>query len=259
MQLHMALACVDATATQTNSWRCEAASAEATMRVELASVLIRRHSMQPRIRILIAEDQTLMREGLRTILDLEEGFVVVGEAANGQEAIDRALALHPDVVLMDVQMPLVNGVLATAQISIVLPTIRVVILTTFDYDEYVFDAIKAGARGYLLKDTPASELLAAIRRVHAGESIVQPSVATRMIAEFARRQDAPLVPPYEALSEREIDVLRLLASGQSNREIAHALALAEGTVKNHVSTILDKLHAANRTQAARMARDQGII
>ena len=156
-------------------------------------------------------------------------------------------------------MPLVNGVLATAQITIALPTIRVGILTTFDYDEYVFDAIKAEARGYLLKDTPANELLAAIRRVHAGESIVQPSVATRMIAEVARRQDAPLAPAYEALSEREINVLRLLASGQSNREIAHALVLAAGTVKNHVSTILDKLHAANRTQAARMARDQGII
>ncbi len=210
------------------------------------------------IRVLIAEDQTLMRQGLRTILELEDGFTVVGEAADGQEACERALALRPDIVLMDVQMPRSNGVAATAQIVAQLPATRVIILTTFDYDEYVFDGIKAGARGYLLKDTPADELLAAIRKVHAGESIIQPSVATRLIAEFTRR-NAPAAPEYELLSEREIDVLRLLADGLSNREIAARLVLAEGTVKNHVSTILDKLHAANRTQAARVAREQGLI
>lgn len=217
------------------------------------------------IRVLIAEDQTLMRQGLKTILDLEDGFEVVGEASNGQEAVDRALALEPDVVLMDVQMPHLNGVQATAQLALVLPATRVIILTTFDYDEYVFDGIKAGARSYLLKDTPASELLAAIRKVHAGESIIQPSVAARLISEFSRRRDntnpdaatQPVV--YETLSERERDVLRLLADGLSNKEIATALILAEGTVKNHVSMILDKLHAANRTQAARVAREQGLI
>lgn len=212
----------------------------------------------PPIRVLIAEDQTLMRQGLRTILELEDGFGVVGEAADGQEACERALALRPDIVLMDVQMPRTNGVAATAQIVAQLPATRVIILTTFDYDEYVFDGIKAGARGYLLKDTPADELLAAIRKVHAGESIIQPSVATRLIAEFTRR-NAPAAPEYEPLSEREVDVLRLLADGLSNREIAARLVLAEGTVKNHVSTILDKLHAANRTQAARVAREQGLI
>ena len=211
------------------------------------------------IRILIAEDQTLMRQGLKTILDLEEGFEVVGEASDGQAAIERALALRPDVVLMDVQMPRMNGVEATNQIAAALPTTRVIILTTFDYDEYVFDGIKAGARGYLLKDTPAEELLAAIRRVHAGESIIQPSVAARMIAEFTRRRRVAQEPEYEPLSERERDVLRLLADGLSNREIASRLILAEGTVKNHVSTILEKLHAANRTQAARVAREQGLI
>ncbi|KPV52520.1 hypothetical protein SE17_14995 [Kouleothrix aurantiaca] len=210
------------------------------------------------IRVLVAEDQTLMRQGLRTILELEDGFTVVGEAADGQEACERALALRPDIVLMDVQMPRTNGVAATARIVAQLPATRVIILTTFDYDEYVFDGIKAGARGYLLKDTPADELLAAIRKVHAGESIIQPSVATRLIAEFTRR-NAPAAPEYEALSEREVDVLRLLADGLSNREIAARLVLAEGTVKNHVSTILDKLHAANRTQAARVAREQGLI
>jgi DNA-binding NarL/FixJ family response regulator len=211
------------------------------------------------ILILIAEDQTLMRQGLKTILDLEEGFDVVGEASDGQEAVDRALALRPDVVLMDVQMPRMTGVEATSLLAAALPTARVIILTTFDYDEYVFDGIKAGARGYLLKDTPATELLEAIRRVHAGESIIQPSVATRMIAEFARRREVAQDPENETLSERERDVLRLLADGLSNKEIASRLILAEGTVKNHVSTILEKLHAANRTQAARVAREQGLI
>ncbi|MCU0491541.1 MAG: response regulator transcription factor [Chloroflexaceae bacterium] len=210
------------------------------------------------IRVLLAEDQTLMRQGLRTILELEPGFAVVGEAANGQEAVERALALRPDIVLMDVQMPHVNGVAATAQLSAALPSTRVIILTTFDLDEYVFDGIKAGARGYLLKDTPASELLAAIRRVHNGESIVQPSIAARMIAEFGRRQE-PQQPEYEPLSEREREVLRLISDGRSNKEIAAELVLAEGTVKNHVSTILDKLQAANRTHAARLAREQGLI
>ncbi len=211
------------------------------------------------IRVLIAEDQTLMRQGLKTILDLEEGFEVVGEASDGQEAVDRAMALRPDVVLMDVQMPRMTGVEATTLLAAALPLARVIILTTFDYDEYVFDGIKAGARGYLLKDTPATELLAAIRRVHAGESIIQPSVATRMIAEFTRRREVPQGPEYELLSERERDVLRLIADGLSNKEIASRLILAEGTVKNHVSAILEKLHAANRTQAARVAREQGLI
>jgi DNA-binding NarL/FixJ family response regulator len=215
------------------------------------------------IRILIAEDQTLMRQGLKTILELEDGFEVVGEASDGQEAVDRALALRPNVVLMDVQMPRVDGVAATAQIASALSATRVIILTTFDYDQYVFDGIKAGARGYLLKYTPADELLATIRRVHAGESIIQPSVATRLIAEFTRLRGADgakgAAPEFEPLSERERDVLRLLAEGHSNKEIAARLVLAEGTIKNHVSTILEKLHAANRTQAARVAREQGLI
>jgi DNA-binding NarL/FixJ family response regulator len=208
------------------------------------------------IRVLLAEDQTLMREGLKTILDLEDGFEVVGEAGDGQAALDRALALRPDVVLMDVQMPSMNGVEATGRLAAELPATKVIILTTFDYDEYVFDGIKAGARGYLLKDTPANELLGAIRRVHAGESIIQPSIAARMIAEFSGRQAPAASDP---LSDRELDFLRLQADGLSNREIAARLMLAEGTVKNHVSTILDKLHAANRTQAARVAREQGLL
>jgi DNA-binding NarL/FixJ family response regulator len=211
------------------------------------------------IRILIAEDQTLMRQGLRTILDLNDGFRVVGEAENGREAVERALALQPDVVLMDVQMPELNGVEATAQITQALPAAKVIILTTFDYDEYVFDGMKAGARGYMLKDTPAAELLSSIRRVHAGESIVQPSVAARLIAEFSERRAARPLPSYEPLSERELEVLRLLADGWNNKAIAARLGLTEGTVKNYVSTILDKLHAANRTHATQIARKQGLI
>jgi two-component system, NarL family, response regulator DegU len=200
-----------------------------------------------------------MRQGLRTILELNDGFAVVGEAENGQAAVDRALALKPDVVLMDVQMPEMNGVAATAQITQALPATKVIILTTFDYDEYVFDGMKAGARGYMLKDIPANELLATIRRIHAGESVVQPSVATRLIAEFSQRRAAPQQPDYEPLSERELEVLRLLAEGYNNKTIAARLVLAEGTVKNYVSTILDKLHAANRTHATQIARKQGLI
>jgi len=211
------------------------------------------------IRVLIAEDQTLMRQGLRTILDLNDGFSVVGEAENGRVAVERALALRPDVVLMDVQMPELNGVAATGEITQALPASKVIILTTFDYDEYIFDAMKAGARGYILKDMPAAELLDTIRRIHAGESIVQPSVATRLIAEFSRRTSIPQQPRYEPLSEREREVLRLLAGGANNKAIASQLALAEGTVKNYVSSILDKLHAANRTHATRIAREQGLI
>lgn len=211
------------------------------------------------IRVLIAEDQTLMRQGLRMILELSDGFTVVGEAEDGQQAIDQALALRPDIVLMDVQMPNLNGVAATAQLSLVLPTVKVIILTTFDYDEYVFDGIKAGARGYMLKDILATDLLESIRKVYAGESIVQASIATRLIAEFSQRRTAPSGHPYDALSQRELEVLRLLAGGMNNKTIATQLDLTEGTVKNYVSTILDKLHAANRTHATTIARKQGLI
>jgi DNA-binding NarL/FixJ family response regulator len=211
------------------------------------------------IRMLIAEDQTLLRDGLRTILELEDGFTVVGVAADGAEAVQLAQQTTPDIVLMDVQMPRLNGVLATARLTAALPKTRVIILTTFDYDEYVFEGVKAGARGYLLKDMPASDLLAAIRRVHAGESIVQPDVATRLIVEFSRQRSIALSHEGEGLSDREREVLRLISEGLSNREISNNLALAEGTIKNYVSIILDKLHAANRTQAAHFAREQNLI
>jgi DNA-binding NarL/FixJ family response regulator len=216
------------------------------------------------IRLLICEDQTLMREGLKTILELDSGappFEIVGEAANGEEAVLQARALTPDVVLMDIQMPKQNGVQATAAITTSLPATRVIILTTFDNEDYVFEAIKAGAMGYLLKDTPATELAATIRRIHQGESFIQPKVATRLLMEFGRRNALARGANGEGeeLSQREGEVLKLLTQGASNREIAERLVLAEGTVKNHVSSILIKLHAANRTQAAKLARERGLI
>jgi DNA-binding NarL/FixJ family response regulator len=219
---------------------------------------------QQPIRILICEDQTLMREGLKTILELDGGeppFEIIGEAADGEEAVRQARKLSPDVALMDIQMPRQNGVQATAAITTTLPATRVIILTTFDNDDYVFEAIKAGAMGYLLKDTPANELAATIRRVQQGESFIQPQVATKLLMEFGRRGTITRdqASEDEDLSQRELDVLKLLAQGASNREIASRLVLAEGTIKNHVSNILIKLHAANRTQAANLARERGFI
>ena len=220
------------------------------------------------IRILLCEDQMLMRHGLRTILELEEGLEVVGEAANGEEAIQQFDKLRqqgrgPDIILMDVQMPRKNGVQATAAITSAHPAARVIILTTFDYEDYVFEAIKAGAMGYLLKDVPADELVSTIRKVYRGEPFIQPKVASKLLMEFGRKgRPMPAQPASsgdEDLSTREIEVLKLLAAGASNRDIADTLVLAEGTVKNHVSNILSKLHADNRTQAANVAREKKII
>ena len=210
----------------------------------------------PSIRILLAEDQTLLRQALRTILDLEPGLEVVGEAVNGVEAVDLALELQPDIVLMDIQMPQESGVQATSRICAARSTTKVIVLTTFDYEEYVFEAVKSGAMGYLLKDVPAPELIDTIRRVHAGESFIQPSVASKVLLEFGQRSR---VPKDEELTDRERDVLTQLAAGASNREIADRLFLAEGTVKNHVSNILAKLHAANRTHAVARGREEGLI
>jgi two-component system, NarL family, response regulator DegU len=224
--------------------------------------------MAEAIRILLCEDQTLMRQGLHTILELEPGFQVVGEAANGQEALTRYYELQsqgsrPDIVLMDVQMPHMSGVQATAALTSSDPQARIIILTTFDYEDYVFDAIKAGAMGYLLKDVPASELTATIRQVHAGEPSIQPRIANRLLIEFGRKGSAATrqarAVQDEELSPREIEILKFIAEGASNRKIAERLVLAEGTVKNHVSNILSKLHLENRTQAAHMARERKLL
>ncbi len=213
------------------------------------------------IRILLVDDQRLMREGLRILLELEPDLEVVGEAENGEAALEAYATLRPDLVLMDVRMPGMDGVEATWRLRERWPEARVVILTTFDDDEYVFEGLRAGALGYLLKDVSGSELAQAVRTVAGGGALIQPSVARKVVAEFARLApparvaDAGLADP---LSEREVEILRLLAQGLTNRQIADRLSLAEGTVKNYVTIILDKLGVHDRTQAAIRARQLGI-
>lgn len=207
------------------------------------------------IRILLVEDQTLMRQGLKTILELEAGFQVIGEAADGRTGIHMALDLRPDVILMDVQMPVLNGIEATEAICSVWPEAKIIILTTFGRDDYVYRGVRAGALGFLLKDLPADDVIRTIRRVHKGEAFIQPEIASRVLRELIH----PHTSPIEPLTEREREVLVLLAQGYSNREIAERLVLAEGTVKNHVSNILAKLQAENRTQAADIARRYGLV
>ncbi len=207
------------------------------------------------IRILLAEDQTLMRQGLKTILDLEPGLKVVGEAGDGQAALKLALQLRPDIVLMDVQMPGLNGVETTVALCRAWPEARVIILTTFDRDDYVFQGVRAGAMGYLLKDLPAQKLIETIRRVHAGEVFIQPEIASRALRASIHGPTGLIEP----LSDREREVLVMLAQGIPNKEIADKLAIAEGTVKNHVSNVLAKLQATNRTQAADIARRHGLV
>ena len=206
------------------------------------------------IRVLLVDDQCLFREGLETLLSVHRDIEVVGQASNGQEAVEVAAQVQPDVVLMDVRMPLLNGVRATRRLKRALPQCRVIVLTTFDDDEYVFDALRAGAAGYLLKDVPSARLVEAIRATARGESILEPSVAAKVIAEFTRVSSmvpsAQMEQLVEPLSERELEILGLIARGASNREIADRLFIAEGTVKNHVTHILGKLGVRDRTQAA---------
>jgi DNA-binding NarL/FixJ family response regulator len=214
------------------------------------------------IHILLVDDQRLMREGLRILLELESGLEIVGEAGDGQAGLDAYEALRPDVVLMDVRMPGMDGVEATWRLRERWPDARVVILTTFDDDEYVFEGLRAGAMGYLLKDVSGHDLAEAVRTVAAGGVLIEPSVARKVVAEFARvapparAADAGLAEP---LTEREREILELLALGLNNREIADRLGLASGTVKNYVTTILQKLGVRDRTQAAIRARELGLI
>ena len=212
------------------------------------------------IRILIADDQALFREALRTLISLQPDLEVVGEAANGEEVLTTAQALSPHVVLMDLQMPVLDGVAATRRLHAEQPDFRVIALTTFDDDEYVFECLRAGAVGYLLKDAPSENLFAAIRAAARGDSFLQPSVTTRVLAEFTRLSDHPpkaTATLIEPLSEREQEILRLITNGSSNRQIAEALFITEGTVKNHVTNILGKLDVRDRTQAALKARELG--
>lgn len=211
-----------------------------------------------KIRILLADDQRLMRDGLRTLLELEEDLEVVGEAENGRAAVELTAALRPDVVLMDVRMPEMDGVEATRQLTASLPESRVIILTTFDDESIIFEGLRAGALGYLLKDVSGVELAAAVREVHRGGALIQPSVARKVLAEFSRLPAPSAVGPGDLLSERESEILKLVGRGLSNKEIAVRLSLTEGTVKNYVSGILQKLDVQDRTQAALKAREMGI-
>ena len=215
-----------------------------------------------KIKLLIVDDQRLMREGLRTLLELEPDLEIAGEAEDGQVALQQYAALQPDVVLMDIRMPNLDGVQATLRLRQRWPAARVIILTTFDDDAYVFDGLRAGALGYLLKDVSGAELAEAIRKVAGGGALIEPSVARKVLAEFTRLAE-PVQPPVERLpeplSERELEVLRLLAQGASNKQIAAQLYLAEGTVKNYISTILDKLSVEDRTQAALRARELRLL
>ncbi|MEV7097554.1 response regulator transcription factor [Amycolatopsis sp. NPDC051045] len=214
------------------------------------------------VRVLLVDDQALFREALATLLATHDGIDVTGEAGNGAEALSQAASLAPDVVLMDLRMPVLDGVAATRRLRAEHPGIRVIALTTFDDDEDVFAALRAGAVGYLLKDVSSARLVEAVLAAARGESVLQPSVAAKVVARFAQLPDAPEPRPQPLvvpLSERELEVLRLLADGHSNREIAAALFLAEGTVKNHVTNVLGKLGARDRTQAALRARDLGLL
>ena len=211
------------------------------------------------IRVLICDDQDVVREGLQVILSAAPGIEVVGAARDGAEALELVLQTQPDVVLMDLKMPGMNGIHATRAIRDRAPAVRVLVLTTYDADEWVFDAIRAGASGYLLKDTPREELTKAIARTAAGETPVDPAVAGKLFEHIAHKSPPPDTGIADDLSDRELDVLRLLARGLSNADIAAQLYLSEGTVRNYVSAILAKLDVTDRTQAAILALRYGLV
>ena len=208
------------------------------------------------IRVLVADDHAIVRKGIRALLATEADIEVVGEAADGKEAVEKAERLHPDVILMDLVMPGMDGIEATRRITTRQPEIRILVLTSFAEDEKVFPALKAGALGYLLKDAGPEELVQAIRQVYCGESSLHPAIARKVLQELSRPPERPLTP--EPLTERELEVLRLIAKGKSNREIAEELVISEATVRTHVSNILGKLQLASRTQAALYALREGI-
>ena len=213
-----------------------------------------------RVRVLLADDQALFLEGLQALLDAHPGIEVVGTAPNGEEAVSRCRALLPDVVLMDLRMPGLDGVAATRRLTEAKCPSKVIALTTFDDDDSVFEALRAGAVGYLLKDVGSARLVDAILAASRGESFLEPSVASKVVAEFARlSRGSPPARLAEPLSERELDVLRCLARGASNKEIAAQLRIAEGTVKNHMTNIFEKLDVEDRTRAALKARELGLI
>ncbi len=210
------------------------------------------------MKIIICDDQAIVRDGLELLLNLEKDIEVLGTAVDGAEALELVESRQPDLVLMDLKMPGMNGIEATRQIRAKFPTTKVLVLTTFDDDEWVFDAIRAGATGYLLKDTPREKVVEAVRGTVGGKSFVDPVVAGKLLDQVSRRGSQPSSLLTDQLTARETDVLRLLAKGLSNAEIAGQLHLSEGTVRNHVSAILDKLGVSDRTQAAVIAIQHGL-
>ena len=214
------------------------------------------------IRVLIADDQALVRVGLRKILEAEPELSVVGEAADGEEGVSAARSLRPDVVLMDIRMPVLDGIEATRRITRSVPSTRVLILTTFGLDTYVFDSLRSGASGFMLKDAPPEEIAAAVRIVATGDALLAPAVTRAVIDEFARRAPAaaPKQPPaLTELTPREREVLQLLARGRSNAEICEELVVSEATAKTHVARILQKLDLRDRVQAVIYAYESGLV
>jgi DNA-binding NarL/FixJ family response regulator len=214
------------------------------------------------VRVLIADDQELVRTGFKMILDEEPSLSIVGEAGDGLQAVELAQTLRPDVVLMDIRMPGIDGLEATRRVLARQhdPPIRVLVLTTFDLNEYVYEALRAGASGFLLKDVPAEQLVAAVKVVASGEALLAPSITRRLIEEFGRLAPAPEPPPELAeLTARELEVFMLVARGMSNAEIAQTLVVSDATVKTHVARVLMKLHLRDRIQAVVLAYETGLV
>ncbi len=211
------------------------------------------------IRVLVVDDQSMVRAGFRMLLSGEEDIEVVAEAANGLEAVDKAARFNPSVILMDIRMPELDGLEATRRILAVDDAARVLILTTFDLDEYVYEALSAGASGFVLKDDPPEQLIAAIRTVAAGDALLSPAITKRVIEQFTRVSHPAPPKELDQLSERERDVFRLIARGLSNAEIGHELYISETTVKTHVTHILQKLHLRDRVQAVVLAHEAGLF
>jgi DNA-binding NarL/FixJ family response regulator len=211
------------------------------------------------IRVLVADDQSMVRAGFRMLLAGEQDIEVVAEASNGLEAIDKAGRFHPNVILMDIRMPELDGLEATRRILAADPAARVLVLTTFDLDEYVYEALRAGASGFVLKDDPPEQLLAAIRVVAAGEALLSPAITKRVITQFTRAPRPAPPPGIEELTERELDVFRLIARGLSNAEIGAELYISDTTVKTHITHILQKLDLRDRVQAVVLAHETGLF
>jgi DNA-binding NarL/FixJ family response regulator len=211
------------------------------------------------IRVLVADDQSMVRAGFRMLLSREEGIEVVAEASNGVEAVDKAARFRPTVVLMDIRMPELDGLEATRRILAADDTARILILTTFDLDEYVYEALRAGASGFVLKDDPPEQLLAAIRTVAGGDALLSPAITKRVIKQFARIPQPAPPSELDDLTERELDVFRLVARGLSNAEIGQELYISDTTVKTHITHILQKLNLRDRVQAVVLAHETGLF